>query len=377
MPFDQGGVTFSLFHLPQPLPDDAVARFQRQAAGELKEVKDEPQWGWIGNRHLLDRVIDEQSAYSGGYLHLGLRQAQRKIPPSLLQAECRMQELTRMAQENLEFLNARARKEIKQDVIARLLPEMPPQLTGIPFYVDSNISRLYCGTVSQKQLDQFCAVFTDTFGFTPVQLTPEETVVKDLDVPAESLERINFSPDLTDNAAGGTLGQDFLTWLWYFTSVNNGKLPKTRLGDFFCLVDGPLVMVDQSENDIGAREASIRKGLPTRSQEAQTALRTGKKLRQAKILCGLEGDGENSQKEFGWEVNLDADLFGFRSMKLPAGEAMDPESVFEERANSIHTFCELFFGLFGYFLNQIQDQEKFKALQKNARQWVNDWPSGE
>ncbi len=377
MPFDRGSVTFSVFHLPQELPDDALARLQRQSAGPLERIKDEPEWGWVGNPHLLETRIDEQTAYSGGRLHLGLRQAQRKIPAALLQAECRMQELLRMAEDKLEFLNARAKKEIKQDVIDRLLPEMPPQLTGIPFVVDQSEQRLYCGAVSQKQLDQFSLCFSDTFGFTPVQITPEEAVAMQFGITAESLPRLNFSPEQPDHMVGGTIGQDFLTWLWYFTSTNHGALPKTRLGEFFCMVDGPLLMVDESENDRGARETSIRKGLPTQSMEAQTALRTGKKLRQARILCGLGQAGAvaaGQPADIGWEVTLDADQFGFRSLKLPEGEAMDADSVFEERLGYVQTFLELTFGLFGRFIAEIRDDDKFMRLQQEVQSWVKKWP---
>ncbi len=376
MPFDHGNLTFTVCHLPQALPEDALARFQRQAAGSLEKVKDEPQWGWIGNRHLLETRIDEQTAYSGGYPHLGLRQAQRKIPPALLQAECRMRELMRMAEENLEFLNARAKKEIKQDVIDRLLPEMPPQLLGIPFVVDAQSQRLYCGTASQKQLDQFFAVFAETFGFAPVAITAEEAVEMDFGVAAEALPRLNFSPELTDSMVGGTIGQDFLTWLWYFTSKNNGVLPKTRLGEFFCIVDGPLLLVDDSDSDRGARETAIRKGLPTQSAEARTALLTGKKLRQAKLLCGLGQAAEvgaGKRAEIAWETAVDADFFTFRGMKLPEGEAMDPDSIFEERINNLHFFLELFFGLFSHFVGLIKDDKKFLETQASIKGWVEQW----
>lgn len=376
MPFDRGNPTFTVCHLPQSLPEDTLVRLQNQAAGSLDEVKHEPQWGWIGNRHLLETTIDEQTAYAGGYLHLGLRQAQRKIPNALLQAECRMQELVRMAEEKLEFLNARAKKEIKQDVINRLLPEMPPQLLGIPFVVDSASQRLYCGTVSARQLDQFCAVFNDTFGFPVIPVTPEEAAEKDFGVSSESIPRLNFSPKQSDNKAAGTIGQDFLTWLWFYSMQHNGVLPKTRQGEFYCVLDGPLLLVNDSDNeDIGSRETAIRKGLPTQSAEAQTALMAGKKLRQAKILCGQGKPGgmADSQTEIVWEVTVDADNFGFRGMKLPEGETLDQDSVFEERINNVHIFIELFFGLYNYFLTQIKDEKQHSAIQKSAQAWVEKW----
>jgi hypothetical protein len=362
MPFDQGNITFRICTLPQSLPKDALERFAAEAAPSLEFLRDEPQWGWVSPRHLLDRRIDEQTAISGGYLHLCLRQAERKIPAALLRAECRMAELTRMEENNSEHLNRKERKTIKEEVIERLLPQMPPQLSGIYFTVDPSENLLYVSAVSQKQLDMFLGLFCKTIGFEPIPLLPDIVAADMAGINPDVVPPLNFSPELPDGAASGTLGQNFLTWLWFFQEKRDGVLPQSKLGEFSFMVDGPLVFVAEGA---GAYESSIRKGMPTLSAEAKAALTVGKKLKQAKIILA-RGRGEE------WSVGLDADEFIFRGLKLPEGEAMDPGSIFEERMTNIYIFQTVFFALFRRFLEEFSDAGKVAAFQLEAKQWVKE-----
>lgn len=361
MPFDRGNATFRMCHLPKPLPEDALERFAAKAAQGLEFVRDEPQWGWVSGRHLLERRIDEETAILGGYPHLHLRQAERKIPASLLRAECCMAELAQLAESKAERLNRKERKAIKEEITAELLPKMPPQLSGTPFVIDAADSRLYVGAASQKQLDMFLGYFCETQGFEPVPLTPDIISTDLLHVDPDLIPPLNFSPDLPDTSAGGGLGQNFLTWLWYYQEEQGGALPPTQLGSFGLLVDGPLVFVAEES---GALESSIRKGMPTLSAEAKAALLVGKKLKRAKLV--LARDREE------WSVVLDADEFVFRSMRLPEGEALDPGSVFEERITNLYVFQKVFLALFERFVTQFSDRAQVVSFQKKAKQWVQD-----
>ena len=97
MPFDRGSITFSMFDLAGDIPEDFAAMFASAKAGTLDSVTAEPQLGWVTGRHLLDTAIDEASAQIGGSYYLTLRQAQRKIPASLLNALCRREEQSFLA----------------------------------------------------------------------------------------------------------------------------------------------------------------------------------------------------------------------------------------------------------------------------------------
>ncbi|MFO7821791.1 MAG: recombination-associated protein RdgC [Lentisphaeria bacterium] len=360
MPFDSGSISFRVCDLKEPMPEDALERFAEKAAGPLEYVKNEPKWGWVSGRHLLETRIDDQTAYAGGYLHLTLRQAERKIPASLLKAECRMAELALLQEQGGDRISRKQKKQIKEDVTERLLPDMPPTLSGMDFVVDEGYKKLYLGATSDKQLDTFMASFYQTVGIQPVPIEPELLATELTDAEPSALPVLNFSDSVPDTVAGGTLGQSFLTWLWFYLEQHGGVLPKNQLGDFSMMIDGPLVFVAE---DTGALESSIRKGVPTASAEAKAALSVGKKLKRAKLTMVR---GKDQQ----WQTNIDADNFVFRSMKLPEGEALDPASIFEERVTNIYVFQTMITQLFKRFIEEISNSSRAAEIQKDAQEWV-------
>ena len=177
----------------------------------------------------------------------------------------------------------------------------------------------------------------------------------------DRLPELNFSPDMPDANATGTLGRNFLTWLWWYQEENNGELPKSQLGEFGLLLDGPLVFMSDGA---GALESSIRKGLPTRSAEAKAALTVGKKLKRATL--------QFTRAKESWKCSVDADTFLFRGLSLPEGEAMEPHAVFEERMTCLHIFQQLFYALFQKFVNDFKSGKGLDAFEKKAKAWVKN-----
>ena len=263
-----------------------------------------------------------------------------------------------MAENKSGNVNRKERKRIKEEVTQRLLPQMPPQLSGTPFVIDAAAKRLYVAAASEKQLETFIGYFSDTVDVEPIPLLPELAARELGEVDPNDIPPLNFSPEQPDAKTGGTLGQNFLTWLWFLQEETGGTLPKSQLGEFAFMVDGPLVFV-------GAFESSIRKGLPTLSAEAKAALTVGKKLKRAKLTLA-RGKAET------WTAAVDADAFLFRGLKLPEGEQLEAHSAFEERVTYLHIFQTVFFALFDRYLKEVGDRAKFAGIQKRAKAWVKE-----
>ena len=363
MPFDQGTITFRICRLPEPMPENTIERFAAFAAQPLANVTDEPSWGWVSPRHLLDDVIDESTVKIGAFYHLCLRQAERKIPASLLTAECRMIELARIAESGNEKIGSRARRSIKTEVQQRLLPQMPPQLSGVYFAIDTIENMLYTTATSPRQLEIFLAHFSKAIGFEPITLTPDMLAAEIFELDPAAVPALNISPDpKRDQQEGsGTLGENFLTWLWFFQEERNGNLPPTKLGEFGLLVDGPMVFVAEGP---GAFESTIRKGAPTLSAEAKASLTVGKKLKRAKLVLA-RGEEE-------WSFAFDADEFIIRGLKLPESEALDKDSLFEDRMNNLILLQNVLFALFQRFLKEMTDTAKANDYQAKAREWIKN-----
>ena len=47
MPFDRGNITFTIFELPEALPENFISLFAAKKAGTLDSVSEEPQIGWV------------------------------------------------------------------------------------------------------------------------------------------------------------------------------------------------------------------------------------------------------------------------------------------------------------------------------------------
>lgn len=365
MAFERGTFGFRMFTLPRPLPEDAVERFAGSALPGLNlQSTQEELTGWVTGRHLLDGQITEGTALYGGYLRLNLLHAIKKVPPTLLQAEYRMEEIAQLAAGDREFLNQKERKEIKDGITSRLLPTMPYQLNAIPMVYEPGADFLYAGALSEKQLDRFAVYFRYAMGFDVLPADPDEIALRTQQIDPRQLHPTSFSPDVPDAMMENPIGQDFLTWLWFRSETSSGTVDVPGEGNLSYMLQGPLTLVFEGS---GAHETVLRKGEPLVSAEARTSLLSGKKLRSARLLVARD--------EQQWQCTLDAEHFSFRSMKLPDDEAMDPIGRFQERMVFLETFRKTFLHLYAQFLTERAESAQWKPVQKKIQSWVKDRPT--
>ena len=362
MSFENGSISCRIFHVPHRLPKDAVAQFALRAAPPLKSMGPEPVHGWVGGRHLLDIPINDENAFCGGYLRLVLLKAERKVPPSLVRAECMLEEFAHMRAEHKPFVDRKTRSDIRKQVMARMLPTMPPTLKGIPFVYDERASVLYAGATSEAQTDAFRLHFRNATGIDPIPLTAVTAAVA-LGTSVADWGKTSFSPEVPDSAMEETPGLDFLTWLWFASEARGGLFDTPQHGRVAVALEGPLLFTRTGE---GAHEMALRHGLPTISAEAKTALLSGKKLERSKLTLAMSGD-EN------WSCAFDTDAFVFRSLKLPESkEILDAASTFQDRVQKLGQFRELLVELFAQFVAERGDPRRWANTQKTIYRWVTD-----
>ena len=359
MPFDSGPITFTLCHLSQELGSSALERFAEYAAKSLKGVMEEPQYGWVSWRHLLETRIDDETAYLGGYMYLNMRTAVRKVPASLLKAQVRMEELAWMQANNVNYIGRKQKNEIKQHVASELMKTMPPSITGIPIVYDSANDLMYLGCTSQGQIDSVFTQFYAAHKFEPHALDAAGFVEHFLGRSADGLPMLDFS----ESANGGgepVPGRDFLTWLWYNHDTNGATIKVDGLGEFAYTLDGPFVFA--AEDESATQESSVRKGMVAASAEAKAAVTVGKKLKRSQII--LVRDRQQ------WQFTFDADSFTFRGMKLPDGEELDLGSAFQERMMNLTVFRKAFVALLEQFVTLAEDDAALQAEVPRFHKWV-------
>ncbi|MCK9229533.1 MAG: hypothetical protein M0Q23_00635 [Syntrophales bacterium] len=123
------------------------------------------------------------------------------------------------------------------------------------------------------------------------------------------------SPRNTDHRDLAFLGREFLTWLWFKSEERNGAIALPNSGDVHILFLRRIVL----ESGRGEySETVVCSGLHADLSEGREALRTGKKVKEARIRMGIGNDE--------WEFTFKADGFHFQSMKMPSGfESVDDE----------------------------------------------------
>ena len=239
MGFESGSVGFMMFTVPQGLPPTCIDRFAAYALPPIDTLSTGSISGWVTGRHLLDSAITNETAHFAGRLRLALAKAERKVPESLLRAECRMEELAVMAAEGKDYVDRRTRSEIKRQVTERLLPRMPPTLTGIPIVYEAGSHILYAGATTEKQHDALVLALREALGVTAIAVTPLTAAVERKHVRVDELPPCSFSPEIEDILGGNTPGKDFLTWLWFFFEARGGTM---QVDGQTCavMIEGPL-----------------------------------------------------------------------------------------------------------------------------------------
>lgn len=157
------------------------------------------------------------------------------------------------------------------------------------------------------------------------------------------------------------LGEEFLTWLWFRTETEGGEFDFGR-GEVVGLSFDDLLEFAPLDDD--ETEQTLKKGMPTRSAEARAALRSGRRLRRARLVLGL-GDAV-------WSFTLDGATLGLRSVKLPEDdeEAESAEERSQERAVNFLHVQELVQRLYGEFLRQRLRPDYLATTAREQSRWM-------
>ena len=141
----------------------------------------------------------------------------------------------------------------------------------------------------------------------------------------------------------GFLGEEFLTWLWFRWETQGGEFTLSGGRVVGVALDDFLTFAALTEDET---EQTLRRGLPTRTAEARTALRQGHRLRKARLLVA-EGDRQ-------WTATLDAPSLTLGGVKLP-DDAEECESEMDrtaDRAANWLALHEIVQALYARFLKE-------------------------
>lgn len=169
-------------------------------------------------------------------------------------------------------------------------------------------------------------------------------------------------PTTTEGAdTHGFLGEEFLTWIWFRWETTGGEFTLSGGRVVGIALDDFLAFAAPSEDET---EQTLRRGLPTRTQEARTALRQGRRLRKARLLVA-EGPRQ-------WSATLDAPTLTLNGVKLPedAEECESEQDRTADRTANWLALHEIVQSLYAMFLKDRLKPEYAKTQGEQQATWM-------
>jgi hypothetical protein len=139
----------------------------------------------------------------------------------------------------------------------------------------------------------------------------------------------------------GFLGEEFCLWLWFRWERDGGEFTLPGGRTVGIAIDDLLVFAPRHDDET---QQTLRRGLPTRTAEARTALRQGNRISRARLII--------AEGQLQWTLTLDGERLAFSGVKLPE-DGEDCESDTDrtaERAANWLVLHEIVAGLFAQFL---------------------------
>ncbi len=156
------------------------------------------------------------------------------------------------------------------------------------------------------------------------------------------------------------LGREFLTWLWYRTTQQDGIFELTE-GPIELWFDAQLTMESGRE----LKESSVVKAeSPTETSEAHAALVTGKQVSLARLRI------VSGQKQ--WTVTVKGDSLALSSMKIPALLSREDDDQLYERFMLIEELEDIVARLFEIFVTLRVEEDAWRKEVHAIRKWVHD-----
>ncbi len=156
--------------------------------------------------------------------------------------------------------------------------------------------------------------------------------------------------------------REFLFWLLVQSEKKNGSFELA--GEFISFrVEDQLKL--EGEGDV--RQTDLKKGVPSISSEAKTALQDGKLPTKMRVRLVVGGDE--------YIFVLDSKLMEIRGLKMPVVPLTERELRMEQRIFHLSQIYRMLELLFKEFVNLRLDAETWAKQVKEINQWLQEKPS--
>ncbi|HLC17313.1 MAG TPA: hypothetical protein VJL89_13925 [Thermodesulfovibrionia bacterium] len=165
------------------------------------------------------------------------------------------------------------------------------------------------------------------------------------------------------------LGSEFLTWLWYMSEKHTGMFEIQDIGSVEVWFYDNVKL--EKGKDGGNRESIICKGATSDLKEARLGLRTGKRLKEARLKIIIDDDE--------WFLTIDSGFLDFRQLKTPkidksdfAGDDKDADAAFYEKVYLFERAVNVIDNLFMAFIQERLSNGWHQTAVPAIRQWIQE-----
>ena len=293
--------------------------------------------GFVNINDCLDSDFTPEKTLLGDYRVMSLRIDRRSVPPSSLRIRVLEDTKKKMEETGQKRLYREQREAIREAARLDLLKNIPPVTAIYDIAVNTVSGTVYVSSLTTKVLQAVQDAFKGAFKLTIIPLIPVR--VEDLDLAGMST---------------WTVGREFLTWLWFRSYRQDGKI--SLGGDAVATVTFTRrLALESGEGEY--TETVVCSGNNAELQEAKEALRQGKKIKEARIRVGKE--------EMSWEFGYKGDSFQFQSVKLPLTAGQEEDETPEGR-----NLDRLF--LMGTLVDTVDDIFKVFFRLRTSLEWPDE-----
>lgn len=146
-------------------------------------------FGWVAIHDPLVVELDASDLFFDRYLLIGFRHDRRVAPAKLVRLERRRAEEARKREQGLERLGRAVRKEIKEEVEARLLQQALPSPSLFDCAWNLETGTVFFTGKARAPREAFAALFRETFGVEPLPVIPYLAVER-VGLPAAAVDAV-------------------------------------------------------------------------------------------------------------------------------------------------------------------------------------------
>lgn len=155
------------------------------------------------------------------------------------------------------------------------------------------------------------------------------------------------------------LGREFLTWLWFRSSTQEGQFQLTE-GPIEVWFDATLTL--EAQGDVKEQNV-IKAENPTETPEAHAAVLTGKLVSNARLRI------INGQKQ--WVFAVKGETLGISGVKIPALLSREDDDQLYERFMLVEEIEDTLNALYQQFIELRMDDDAWRPEIQAIRSWVH------